>query len=261
MAAPGRFELKYVVPEHVARQLAAQVQPYCKTDATGSLDGNYVVTSLYLDSPQWHLHQAVMTAQPVRFKARVRTYGSDPHADAWVEIKRRFGEVIAKSRARVRAHFWPTLVDRFALAQPDTWQLAQSALDVVKDFQSAVVATDLQPAMLVRYDREAYMGVLEPDVRVTFDRNLRYLRSHDAELVHDESRYHGMAGRDVFDGVPHAVVVELKFNLRMPLWMGDCVRTLQLHRGSFAKYSTAVELHREDGQMWARLGQRPRHLR
>ena len=133
MAKTGRFELKYVVTETVARALVSQLQAYCAVDTAGSADGNYIVTSLYLDSPDWAMHRAVMTAQPIRLKARVRTYGPGSKGAVWVELKHRFGEVIVKQRARVAESRWQPLIDRFGLSEPEHWRLSPEALKTTTD--------------------------------------------------------------------------------------------------------------------------------
>jgi hypothetical protein len=91
---------------------------------------------------------------------------------------------------------------------------------------------DARPAVLVRYDREAYVGMHDPAVRVTFDRRLAAAQTGQPEVRM------GGPGFEVVEG--SRVVLELKFNDRCPAWLTAIVRSHGLQRRSYSKYSTSL---------------------
>lgn len=242
----GRFELKYLIEEAVAQRLSRELDGACRLDAEAGPTGGYTVTSLYLDSPDLVVHRAVLTAQPIRWKARIRAYGAECRGPHWVEVKRRYGEVIVKSRTKVPQHLWPQLVDREAGVDLDTWPLSDKGCVDVNEFRSLCQMHDLEPKMLIRYDREPWVGVLDPDLRVTFDRSLRYAATTECVISGDESRYRAFDFAESMVGTRQAVVLEIKFGAAMPGWLAALVRTLDLQRGSFAKYSTGLQAELDD---------------
>jgi len=248
---PGRYEFKYAIPEALARRVARFIEPYCEIDPLAPRDGGtYTITSLYLDTRTLALHRSVLDLQPRRMKVRVRSYGTDCDGPAWAEIKRRDVDVIMKSRARLPRDGWQALLDRDAPPELENWGLGDKALSVVRDFHEQVSARDLSPVLAVRYEREAWVGRLDRAVRVTFDRGLRYCPTRDAVLPTDESAYRPTDVAESFEGNASHVVLEIKFDARFPVWLTDMVRTFDLIRGSFTKYTTSVELMLDDASAW-----------
>ncbi len=254
----GRFELKYLIEESLAQRLSAQLDGPCRLDAEAGPTGGYTVTSLYLDSPDLVVHRAVLTAQPIRWKARIRSYGAQCAGPHWVEVKRRYGEVIVKTRTKVAPNLWPQLVERDTGVDLDTWPLGPKGKEDVGEFRALCQMHDLEPRLNIRYDREPWVGVLDPDLRVTFDRSLRYAASTECVISADESRYRSFDFTESMIGTQRAVVLEIKFGAAMPGWLAALVRTLQLQRGSFAKYSKGLQCDLDDatayvpGQMASR---------
>lgn len=246
----GRFELKYLIEEDVAQRLSRELDGACRLDAEAGPTGGYTVTSLYLDSPDLVVHRAVLTAQPVRWKARVRAYGAECAGPHWVEVKRRYGEVILKTRTKVAQHLWPQLIDRDASPNLDDWPLGGKGKVDVGEFRALCQMHDLEPKMLIRYDREPWVGILDPDLRVTFDRSLRYAATSECVISGDESRYRAFDFAESMLGTRRAVVLEIKFGAAMPGWLAALVRTLGLQRGSFAKYSTGLQADLDDATAW-----------
>jgi hypothetical protein len=244
--AQGRFELKYLIEEPVAEQVSRRLAAWCSPDPELHGAREYTVTSLYLDSPTQVIHRAVLNAEPERFKARIRGYGLACEGPAWIEIKRRSGEVILKSRTPVPSKLWPSLVDPCALAEPETWGLSPSGLRIVNDFRSLCMAMDLLPAMGIRYEREPWVGLFDPDLRVTFDRALRYCPTSELAMPTDDSAYRVFDMPDVLRGTDAPVVLEIKFPNSMPGWLAELVRSLELTNGAFAKYATAVMIDEGD---------------
>ena len=109
-----------------------------------------------------------------RFKLRIRTYGTDapPKAPIFLEIKRKVGNVIIKSRAKLnRATYHEKTV-----THPDTAALLKSPKDNAVQLEFCRIANEIgaRPKMLIRYIRESYFGANDDYARITFDRRISY---------------------------------------------------------------------------------------
>ena len=99
-----RHEAKYIVPHDLLPEIRSYLSAYVTRDkhGVGPLP-KYLVRTIQLDSRSLALHYAKEVEQLNRFKLRIRTYGTDGKAPYFVEIKRKLGGVIVKSRSVLKA--------------------------------------------------------------------------------------------------------------------------------------------------------------
>jgi hypothetical protein len=227
-----RHECKFTIPESVAARVFAQAAPFLAPDphAATRPDHSYPISSLYLDGADLPLYRETVEGQHTRFKLRVRSYSDSPSMPLFLEIKRRIGGVVTKSRCPVARGALPTLLGG-DIGGFD--HLAPQKRRTLEEFVRLVALKRARPRILVRYDRAAWVGADDHEVRLTFDRQLRVLASARAEVPVDHSG---------FVAVPLAgTLMELKFTNRCPPWMLDIVRRFELRRRSFSKYGNCVE--------------------
>jgi len=188
------------------------------------------VASLYLDGSDLPLYRETVEGLRARYKLRVRTYTDDPDGFWYLEIKRRQDGLVFKTRAGLpRDRARALLAQAAPLDLPDDPQRRAAA----EQFLALAERSAARPRTVVRYDREAYVGRFDSEVRVTFDRMLRAAVT-DEPVVQTE--------RNDFVPVESSrVVVELKFNHRMPNWMAAVIRRFELRRLSFSKYGRSIE--------------------
>ena len=225
-----RYECKYVLPELTALEVQRYAMAWLVPDehAARRPDHTYSIASLYLDSASLRLHHETQGGERSRYKLRIRTYGDDADDPVFFEIKRRHNAVITKSRTMLsRAQMADFFAGRF-----DCDALNERDRRCIAEFRGHVLELDARPIVIVRYQRQAYMGAFEPGVRVTFDRAIHCARS-DVPVV----RHGGDGWLPVED---RSVVLELKFRGTMPGWMQELVRRFELRRTSYSKYSHSV---------------------
>jgi len=235
----NRHECKYVVPEAVAARLLKRVAPFVQPDpfAAQSPTHSYAIASLYLDDQQNSLYRETIEGRPHRHKLRVRSYSDEPSAPVFLEVKRRRDRVVQKLRCPVPRCALPALLG----GETDHVDgLSAPKLASLREFLRLQQLSKAIPRLLVRYDREAWVGRDEDDVRVTFDRHLSATPEGQAIVRVRDSRYETLQ--------PRGVVLELKFTDRCPPWMADAVRACELRRRSFSKYCTSVDALAELGQ-------------
>ena len=86
------------------------------------------------------------------------------------------------------------------------------------------------------YQREAYEGLVEKDVRITFDTMLLGLYPHERlspTILHDQGR------RLMADTL---AILEVKSTKGFPPWVYDGVVAAELQQKTIPKYITAVEV-------------------
>ncbi len=237
-----RCEYKYQITEAVADPIARALEPYCEIDPfVRGGTGRYTITSLYLDTPGRDLYWATENQRQVRFKVRVRTYGIATDGPVFLEIKRRWGDAQVKSRVQVPAGQWQWATEPGGLDKCRAWQLSPKKWRVVEDFAALVAGWNLQPAVTVRYDRVPLVGRFDPELRVTFDRGIRAYAEGDWQLHADDRDYQPVDFAPAFDAPEPRLVLEVKFDVRFPIWLRDLTTRFDLRREAFAKYCTSLQ--------------------
>jgi hypothetical protein len=203
------YEQKFLLALPQAEALAAWVAQRLERDphATAA-DGSYLVTSLYLDTPQLD----VLRRQPGfrRHKFRVRRYGLGEELHLERKSKRR-GQVWKQRTAVARGDWWANL----------------PALTAAAWFHEAVQQRTLQPVCRISYQRQAWMGrSAEGPLRVTIDRTF-----HAAPA--DGTVEPATNGAALLEG--HAVL-ECKFLLALPVVLREMVETFRLSPAAVSKY-------------------------
>jgi hypothetical protein len=230
---PPRYELKYLINEEKSEAVRSALLPFCELDSHSahSPRNQYLIQSLYLDTPRHDLYWASRLENPRRYKARVRCYG--PEGPVFFELKRKAGSsVIRKSRARIPREHWQR-----RLSGP----FPEDASPMELDFRSQVDRHLLEPTTLVRYHREAWVGLFEDYSRVTFDRAVLFQPHDRISLDADETAWQSLDDAYSTQGVRGGVILELKATFDVPRWMVALVERFDLFRRSFSKYCLGIE--------------------
>ena len=140
----------------------------------------------------------------------------------FLELKKKFGGVVYKRRAAMTL----TEAERYLRTgiKPFESQI-MSELDWAMKLYGRPKA-----AMLIACEREAWFDEKHPDLRLTFDRNIR---CRENELRLDR----GSAGTALLP--KNTVLLEIKTAGAMPLWLADALDAEGILPGSFSKYGEA----------------------
>src|SRR5690625_5627995 len=98
--------------------------------------------------------------------------------------------------------------------------------------------------MIVSYDRHALHGVYDPELRVTFDLNLR-CRNDDLSVEN------GPQGENFID--PNLVVLEVKVNDSVPLWLTRILQDLHCEQRSASRSEEHTSELQSRGHLVCRL--------
>ena len=96
---------------------------------------------------------------------------------------------------------------------------------------------DLQPSVLVTYEREPYIGAADSSIRVTFDKDVRALTTPDLQDLFADDGFEFLT-----DG---RCILELKFDGFMPKWMRYLVAELNIRVQSISKYCMGIEIYQK----------------
>ena len=185
--------------------------------------GKSTISSLYLDTPDHLLIRNSIDAKVYKEKLRIRSYGT-PRLDdkIFFEIKKKFEGIVYKRRVSMTLSQAYDYIE--SQARPEESQI-MSEIDYTMRFYNLP-----KPSMLISYEREAYFVKDEPNLRLTFDSNVRY-REDDLFLEK------GSDGKKILD--KDEFILEIKTDGAMPLWLAHALDKLLILPSSFSKYGTS----------------------
>ena len=223
-----RIEKKYLLSEAQFEALFHRIGSHLKPDEFG----RSTVMSLYLDTPDYRIIRRSIEAVDYKEKLRLRSYGTaSADSTVFLELKKKFGGVVYKRRAAMPL----TEAERYLRTG-------------IKPFESQIIseidwAMKLygrpKPAVMIACEREAWFDEEHPDLRLTFDRNIRY-RENELRLSRGSAGIHLLPER--------TVLLEIKTAGAMPLWLAQALDAEGILPGSFSKYGAAYTHMREEIQ-------------
>ncbi len=235
-----RYELKFVIPFELIGPISDFVSIYCTLDKYSQNSDNsfYKVNNLYFDTPYFLFLRNRINRVEKRFNMRVRSYGDNSELPYFLEIKQKRGDIVKKSRGRLYERDWFNIfkIPDF-LEKVDAESQEKNNLHL---FQKTALTYNAEPKVLTQYIRKAYISDYEEYARVTFDIDLRYMQEERFNLIPDNDRMLSYDFSTNFDPDCN-VILELKcYTSYVPLWMVDLIRTFNLQRRGFSKYTTGV---------------------
>ncbi len=243
-----RFEQKYIIHPRLVPKIREYIKPFCIPDPNGrGKIPEYTVTTLQLDTPAMDLALAKERKTFARFKLRIRTYGKGGSAPVFLELKRKVGGVIIKSRAKMRMDQYNGDNDgRPIVLFPEECPLLASPVDnhYFLEYSRVARAVGAHPRMLIRYIRESYFGANDDYARLTFDRRICYRPTKSWTLpgIEDTTGWRAMDTQTGLNRPFAGYIFELKAMRDAPKWMLELVERFNLTTTGFCKYATAVRL-------------------
>jgi hypothetical protein len=228
----SRHECKYFVAPDALPMLRALSRPFVRPDeyTQRAPTRRYRLASLYLDGPDLPLYRGTFEGHRNRFKVRIRSYGDEPEAPVFCEVKRRVDRIVRKLRVSTDRG----LAQRVARAAQGAAVPLAAGNPKLAEFIATARSAGAGPLLRVRYEREAYESNAHDPVRMTFDTNLCFAGPGEGDLF----RLGGTGWTPV--PLPGAIV-EMKFTDRCPSWMTRIIDELHLCRESIPKYVLCVE--------------------
>lgn len=188
--------------------------------------GESTIRSLYLDTDDFRLIRNSIDKPVYKEKLRLRSYTkADENTTVFLELKKKFDGVVYKRRERMT--YGEAENYFYNKVKPKDTQIMRE-IDWTMNFYKG-----LSPKMLVIYDRQAFYGCDDDDLRITFDRNLRY-RADELNFTTDAY------GESILS--QELCVMEIKVLWSMPIWLCNALNELKIYPSSFSKYGTAYTI-------------------
>lgn len=217
---PARHELKYFINPAELEALRMRLRPVLHMDSHCVGGKPYVIRSLYFDDVDDRAFYDKMSGVMARDKYRIRIYRYSDK-EIFLERKRKLGDLIQKSSVQITRR----LCDQLISGDPRGLQTSSSPL--LQDMYVQMRTRLLQPAVIVDYQREAYLHPAE-NLRITFDMQLRS----------------GLYSRDLFNPqlptiCPHdrnVEILEVKFDHYLPSHIQALLSGIDVERSAISKY-------------------------
>jgi len=222
-----RYERKYMVTKQKADEFYDCIKDYITPDRF-CVDGKtYRIFNLYLDTDDYEIARNSVQKPNYKEKARFRAYENYAQTGiGFLEVKRKIYGVGVKRRIKC--------------SESDAVRFMQEGIPPVgtdeqmtREFAYYFKVNKLSPKMYIAYDRRAYYCTYDPEIRVTFDFNITY---RDTDVTLSDGDY----GKPILSA--DTLILELKFNDAMPLWLAKALAKCKIYPHSFSKYGTAYRL-------------------
>jgi hypothetical protein len=235
-----RLEYKYLVSNNRLETLRDRILPYMDYDKYAQMrpEKEYVVRSIYFDSPNFDFYYEKLAGLQMRKKVRIRGY-NELHARSllFLEIKRKYESFISKNRATVLVNHAKELFQTGNIEKyVRTKHSLDGSIEDAKKFFYYLYHDSLKPVILILYNREAFWGKFNKNLRITFDKQLR---SEPWVSIDDlfTDRYLKPAMRSHF-------IFEVKFYGGVPNWLMDIIKELNAQRLALSKYTICLDSHK-----------------
>jgi len=182
------------------------------------------ICNIYYDTPDFSLIRRSLEKPVYKEKLRVRSYGTPDHEDkVFVEIKKKYKGIVYKRRLAASETDAVSYLEGNENANIDDSQIHHEIDWFLRQHEG------LEPKMYLAYDRLAYAGKENKDLRITFDKDIRY-RMTDLDLTC------GDAGELLLDN--NQILMEIKIPGAAPLWLSHILSDLEIYPTSFSKYGS-----------------------
>lgn len=212
-----KFRLDSRQYQNLQRELGAFAQP--------DQYGQYTICNVYYDTDDYALIRHSLDKPAFKQKLRLRSYGVPGREDlVYLELKKKLDGITYKRRitmplcgAEEYLHSGGALPEHTQISAEIDWFVQQNPLT---------------PKVVLCYDRAALRGIVDPELRITFDSGIRW---RDCGL----HLWQGDGGEALLpDGT---YIMEIKTRSALPCPLARLLAELQVYPCSFSKYGAVYK--------------------
>ncbi|GHV05465.1 molecular chaperone [Clostridia bacterium] len=219
----NRYENKYMIDDDTRTAIQRRLTEHMDTDYYNQTRDTYSICNLYYDTDDSHLIRESLSKPRYKEKLRLRSYGTPKlTSKAYAEIKKKCFGLVNKRRSAMR------LSEAYDFLSAGSVALTpEMNPQVVSEIAYMLSQRPLFPKLYLAYERRAYFGIAQRDLRISFDTAI-VTRRRDLRL---ESGIYGdlLLPRDMW-------LMEIKVANNMPLWLTKLLSELKVYPASFSKY-------------------------
>ena len=211
-----RVEKKYLLNDDQYHNLRMRMKPYMTADDYGV----HTICNIYYDTKDYELIRKSLEKPVYKEKFRLRSYGvPSPESKVFLEIKKKYKGVVFKRRTSLSFRDTKAYLEQGIRPVQET--------QIMKEIQYFLEKYQPKPKLYLAYDRVAYYGTQDPEIRMTFDARIRS-REYDLSLEL------GDYGELLMPDDMH--LLEIKVNAAMPIWLAHTLSEFKIYPVSFSKY-------------------------
>ena len=215
-----RVEKKYMLTQEQYDYLTNAISPYMEIDKYGETD----IRNIYFDNGDNELIETSLEKPAYKEKLRLRSYGV-PKSDSTVffEIKKKYRGIVYKRRISMTLDEAYHYIGGGSLPE-------RIAGNIPAEIDYMVRRYRLAPKAFISYRRTAWTCTTDPDLRITFDRDIT-ARYGDVRLESEAEGYRILPDK--------TYLMEIKIPGAMPLWLAHVLSEKNIFPHSFSKFGTA----------------------
>ena len=218
-----RYEKKYLLSRGQYETLFRELRDHIVPDAYH----RSTVCSIYYDTDDYELIRRSIEAPVYKEKLRLRSYGvPDDDGTVFIELKKKYKGMVYKRSVPMGA--------KAAMAYLAGEAGPTECSQMTREIDWFLHENDVKPKVFIACDRYAWVDKENPELRITFDENLRW-RTDRLDLTL------GSDGETLTE--PGAVLMEIKIPGTAPLWLARLLSEQALFPTGFSKYGTCYKNH------------------
>lgn len=222
-----RYEIKYFVTPSQFETLKEKFKEHMQLDGYCKKTGSYMIYNLYFDTENDDIIRRSLDKPYYKEKLRMRSYtmptsGKDT---VFLEIKKKIGGIVAKRRAIMEYAQARAFMENGIMPELKSYEDRQ-VMDEIAQFLRRYRA---KPKVFISYERTAFFDKEDPELRLSFDKNILARR----ECV---SFSDGDYGNEIIED--DRILMEIKCDGHMPLWLTQLLSEMKLYKSNFSKYGT-----------------------
>ena len=218
-----RRELKYRITDARRAALEAAFGARMVPDE----HGESTICNIYYDTADYRLIRASLEKPAYKEKLRLRSYGvTEPGGEVFLELKKKYKGIVYKRRITLPED----AAGEFIAGRAPLGEHGQIGREI--EYFTAFYAP-LLPAVHLSYERSAWFSREDRDLRITFDKNIRF-RQEDVSLTLPAG------GRRILS--EGESLMEIKAAAALPLWLVSELDALGIYQNTFSKYGEAYKV-------------------
>ena len=223
-----RIEKKFLLTEEKYNQIIDMMQGRIIEDEHSQEGAGYSICNVYYDTPSDDLIAKSIEKPVYKEKLRLRSYGAPGLDDkVFLEIKKKFKGRVTKRRIVI------TLAEAYAFLEKGERPKTEINNQIFNELcYFTQVEYNLVPKLFISYDRKAFFGAEDNELRITFDSNIR---SRTTDLRLDA----GIYGEPLLK--ENMYLMEIKCLHAVPMWLAGILSECEIYTRSFSKYGTIYQ--------------------
>lgn len=221
----SRYEKKYLINQETYELLLEKLAQNIVEDNFCKKYGFYSISNIYYDTVNDELIRKSIEKPVYKEKLRLRSYGTPGLDDnVFLEVKKKYKGIVNKRRTTM------PLYDAYSFIENKAIQLAPGMnKQIINEITYFLNMYEVFPKLYLAYDRRAFYGADDENLRITFDKNIR-TRRYDLQLEL------GDYGSPLIDD--ELWLMEIKVNYAVPVWLTNIISECNVYSTSFSKYGT-----------------------